>query len=131
MGRAVVARVPRLYLITDRRATAGRPLVEIVTRALHGAERFRDREGLLPMAVCLREKDLAGRELLALARALVAVTTAAGAQLFVNGRVDVALAAGAHGVHLPGDGLAPADVRAIAPALAIAVSAHTKKDIDV
>jgi thiamine-phosphate pyrophosphorylase len=121
---------PRLYLITDRSATGGRPLGQVVAAALRGVEPFRAADGSLPIAVSLREKDLGGRALLALARELGALTRAAGARLFINGRVDVALAAGADGVHLPGDGLAPADVRAIAPALAIVVSAHTKKDID-
>jgi thiamine-phosphate pyrophosphorylase len=45
------------------------------------------------VAVQLREKDLEGRALLELARALRAVTAAAGAQLYINDRVDVALAA--------------------------------------
>jgi thiamine-phosphate pyrophosphorylase len=126
-----VAVAPRLYIVTDRGATAGRPLPQVVAAALRGVEPFREPDGTLPVAVSLREKDLGGRALLALALELAAITRAARARLFVNGRVDIALAAGADGVHLPGDGLAPADVRAIAPALAIAVSAHTKKDIDV
>ena len=45
-------------------------------------------------------------------------------RLYVNDRVDVALAVGADGVHLGGDVAAPAESRAIAPALAIAVSTH-------
>jgi thiamine-phosphate pyrophosphorylase len=122
---------PRLYIVTDRDATAGRPLPQVVAAALRGVEPFREADGTLPVAVSLREKDLGGRELLALARELAAITRAARARLFINGRVDVALAAGADGVHLPGNGLAPADVRAIAPMLAIAVSTHTKKEIEV
>jgi thiamine-phosphate pyrophosphorylase len=125
-----LAPAPRLYLITDRAATEGRPLGQVVAAALRGLEPFRAADGTLPIAVSLREKDLGGRALLVLARELAALTRAARARLFINGRVDVALAAGADGVHLPGDGLAPADVRAIAPALAIAVSTHTKKDVD-
>jgi thiamine-phosphate pyrophosphorylase len=52
-------------------------------------------------AVQLREKDLADGDLLALARRLREVTR--GALLVVNGPLDVALAAGADGVHLPED----------------------------
>lgn len=54
--------------------------------------------------VQLREKDLPTRELLRLAMAL---GDAVGdrADLLVNGRADVAFAAGAAGVHLPSDGL--------------------------
>jgi thiamine-phosphate pyrophosphorylase len=56
--------------------------------------------------VQIREKDLAGRDLLELARDAVqaAAVSASGARIaarvFVNDRVDVALASGAAGVHL-------------------------------
>ena len=69
----------------------------------------------------VREKDLDGGALLAYVRAAIAT----GARVMVNDRVDVALAAGAYGVHLPERGMAIADVRAIAPQLAIGVSRHT------
>jgi len=117
--------VPRLYLITDRRATAGRPLVEVVRRALAGAPPG-------AVAVQLREKDLEGGALLALARELRAVTRDAGAALFVNDRVDVALAAGADGAHLGGRALRPADAARIAPAteLALAVSTHARAEVE-
>jgi thiamine-phosphate pyrophosphorylase len=69
------------------------------------------------------------RPLLELARALRALTAAAGAQLFVNDRVDVALAAGADGVHLGGRSLAPAEVRALAPGLRIGVSTHSAAEV--
>jgi thiamine-phosphate pyrophosphorylase len=106
---------PRLVLVTDRRATGGRDLVRVVEAALDGG---------LP-AVQLREKDLPGRPLLALAEALRAATRRTGALLLVNDRVDVALAAGADGVHLGGGSL-PADVaRAlVGPGAVIGVSTH-------
>jgi thiamine-phosphate pyrophosphorylase len=48
----------------------------------------------------------------------------------VNGRLDVALAAGAHGVHLPGRGLPLAEVRKLAPPpFMIGVSTHTPEDV--
>ena len=48
------------------------------------------------------------------------------ARLLVNDRADVALAAGAHGVHLRGDSMAAARVRAIAPpAFVIGRSVHS------
>ena len=71
--------------------------------------------------VQVREKDLDGGPLLALVRAALAT----GARVMVNDRLDVALAAGAHGVHLPERGLAIADVRALAPALVVGVSCHS------
>lgn len=118
------ARAPRVYVVTDRHATAGRPLVEVVAHALEGA---RGAGGAV--AVQLREKDLPARELLALARDLRAVTASAGAALFVNDRIDVALAAGADGVHLARRSLRPAQVRAIAPHLRIAVSTHSRVEV--
>ncbi|MGN6110543.1 MAG: thiamine phosphate synthase [Kofleriaceae bacterium] len=59
------------------------------------------------VVVQVREKDLEGGPLLDLVRA----TLATGARVVVNDRLDVALAAGAHGVHLPERGLAIADAR--------------------
>jgi thiamine-phosphate pyrophosphorylase len=119
---------PALYLITDRRATRGRPLAEVVARALRGAARFRRADGRLPLAVSLREKDLPDRELAALAREIGALAAAAGADLYINGRLDLALACGAQGVHLPADGLVPGQVRALDPQLRVAVSTHTVEE---
>jgi thiamine-phosphate pyrophosphorylase len=117
-------RAPRLYLITDRHATGGRALVDVVAAALQGA-----RGRASDVAVQVREKDLDGRALLELVRALRAVTAPAGAQLFVNDRIDVALAAGADGVHLGGNSLRPSDVRIIAPHVRVAVSTHTPEEV--
>jgi thiamine-phosphate pyrophosphorylase len=114
--------VPRLYIITDRRATGGRPLTDVVRAALAGAPPG-------AVGVQLREKDLDGRALVELARALRPITAAAEAALYVNDRIDVALAAGADGVHLGGGALSPADVTRIAPALAVAVSAHAPAEV--
>ena len=121
-------RPPRLYIVTDRAATGNRPLVEVLARALGGIAG----SGLAPgdVAVQLREKDLDGRALVELARPLRDVTAAAGVALYVNDRIDVALAVGADGVHLGGTSLSPADVRVLAPALAIAVSAHRIADVE-
>src|SRR5437867_3260041 len=105
---------PRLILVTDRRATE-RDLVAVVEAAL---------EAGLP-AVQLREKDLPGRPLLALAERLRAATARTGALFFVNDRIDVALAAGADGVQL-GTGSVPVEVaRQLLPAGAlVGVSTH-------
>jgi thiamine-phosphate pyrophosphorylase len=120
MGADTASGPPRLYLITDRRATAGRPLADVVRGALAGLPPSA-RGGV---AVSLREKDLEARALLDLARALREITGAAGARLFVNDRVDVALAAGADGVHLGGRSLSPAEVARVAPGLMVGVSTH-------
>jgi len=87
--------------------------VAVVQAALAGAAAAGLRPG--EVAVQLREKDLGGRALRELAGELRQVTRAAGAGLFVNDRIDVALAVGADGVHLGGTALPAADVRAIAP----------------
>jgi thiamine-phosphate pyrophosphorylase len=117
-----VAAVPRLYLITDRHATGGRSLPDVVAAALGGVAD----SGLPPhlVGVQLREKDLSGRALTELARTLRAVTAAAGAGLWINDRVDVALAVGADGVHLGGQSLDAADAARFAGGLGIGVSVH-------
>jgi thiamine-phosphate pyrophosphorylase len=115
------ARWPRVYLITDR--SVGGDLLARVAAAV---------AGLPPgtAAVQLREKDLGGRELLALARALRAPVEAAGQALLVNDRADVALAAGARGVHLPSEGIPPAEARRLlGPAAWIGVSCHTAEEV--
>ena len=102
-------------LVTDRRATGDRDLVAVVDAALDAG---------LP-AVQLREKDLPGHPLLALAEELRAATTRAGALLFVNDRIDVAIAVGADGVHL-GGGSVPVTVARglVGPDALIGVSTH-------
>lgn len=119
--------VPRLYLITDRHATAGRPLTGVVAAALGGLAGG----GLSPgqVAVQLREKDLPGRALTELARELRAMTAAAGVALYINDRIDVALAVGADGVHLGGGSLDIADAARVAGGLALAVSAHAPAEV--
>jgi thiamine-phosphate pyrophosphorylase len=123
----VAATVPRLYLITDRKATGGRPLPDVVAAALGGVAS----SGLPParVAVQLREKDLSGRALTQLARELRAVTAAAGAGLWINDRLDVALAVGADGVHLAGTSLDVAAAARVPGGLAIAASAHGPDDV--
>ena len=63
----------------------------------------------------LREKDLAIRQLEALAREALGVIRSEGsARLLINHRTDVALAVGADGVHLTGNDIAAGDARALA-----------------
>jgi thiamine-phosphate pyrophosphorylase len=105
----------KLYLITDRKVAA-KPLPEAVRLALEGGVR----------AVQLREKDLPIRDLLALAQELRSITREFGAKLFINDRVDVAVAVGADGVHLGGQSMPASAVRKIAgDTLLIGVSTHT------
>lgn len=99
---------PRLVLVTDRRLMGGEAGF---AAAIAGAV------AALPPGAALiqiREKDLTGRALRALVGAAIAAAPAQ--RVVVNDRLDVALAAGAAGVHLPEDGLDVATARALTPA---------------
>jgi thiamine-phosphate pyrophosphorylase len=61
----------------------------------------------------LRDKDAGGRELLEQAMACLKLTRKSGATLIINDRVDVALTAGADGVHLGQDDLSVDEAREI------------------
>lgn len=77
----------------------------------------------------IREKDLSARDLLRLAAD--AVKMCRHAQVLVNGRADIALAARAAGVHLPSRDIAPERLRTIAPpGFVIGVSCHTIGDVE-
>ncbi|NOS35076.1 MAG: thiamine phosphate synthase [Deltaproteobacteria bacterium] len=89
------------YLITDRRGTGGRGLVDVVEMALKGGVG----------AVQLREKDLSARELMEVGSELREVTRRYGARFLINDRVDIALALDCDGVHLGQRGISPRDAR--------------------
>lgn len=95
----------RLIVITDRRLAAPRPVIDVVRACLEAGA----------PAVQLRDKDAVARDLLAQAHELRGLTADYNALLFINDRVDVALAAGADGVHIgPGDLPVDAVRRAVA-----------------
>lgn len=105
-----------LIVVTDPDCGPGRTVLDVVRSALRGGA----------PAIQLRMKDAPAREMAELARALLAQTRAAGALLFVNDRVDVALAVGADGAHVGQDDLPAAATRAIAPpGFLLGVSAET------
>lgn len=80
------------------------------------------------LSVQLREHGIADREHLDLARACRAAL-GVSTPLYVNRRYDIALAAGADGVHLPDGGLPVARVRAHAPrGFRVGVSTHRAED---
>lgn len=106
--------LPRVVVVTDRR------LVPNLPAALAAALDAVPRDSLL---VLLREKDLPGRELFALAEAIAAVT-AGRAKLVVSGRADVALAVGADGVHAGGDAPPAAALKRRWPELLVGASVH-------
>ena len=95
---------PGVLFVTDRRATLGRELLPIIAAALEGGA----------SRIQVREKDLPGAELLALAVQVVAEARRVSqgrASVLVNDRLDVALASRAAGVHLPSHGLPIEGVR--------------------
>jgi thiamine-phosphate pyrophosphorylase len=80
----------KLYLITDRTQTKGRDLLWLIEQALDAGVK----------AIQLREKDLAGRDLFSLAEKASQLCRNYGSSLFVNDRLDIALAVNAAGVQL-------------------------------
>lgn len=76
-------------------------------------------------AVQLRCKNSTDREFLELAKSLRDLTSACGALLLINDRLDIALASGADGVHLGVDDLPLDDARQLAPNLLIGYSPET------
>lgn len=110
----------KLYLITDRKLVARCSLLaSAVEEALKGGVK----------AIQLREKDLGIRELLEMAYKMREVTKKYKAKLFINDRVDVALAVKADGVHLGQNSIPLSAVRKIAKdKLMIGVSTHGIKE---
>jgi thiamine-phosphate pyrophosphorylase len=106
----------RLIVVTDPDCGAGRTVVDVVRAALRGGA----------PAIQMRMKDGSAREMTELARALLAETRTAGALLFINDRVDVAIAVGADGAHVGQDDLPVHAARAITPpGFLLGVSAET------
>ncbi|HEX6770081.1 MAG TPA: thiamine phosphate synthase [Candidatus Binatia bacterium] len=105
-----------LYLVTDRKLTLGRDLIWVLERALDGGVK----------AVQLREKDLCGKELFTLAERVARLCQRYQAQLFINDRVDIALAVDASGVHLGETSVpVPAARSLLGAQRSIGVSAHS------
>lgn len=80
--------------------------------------------------VQLREKTLSKNDLLLKSKIFRELTLKHGCILIINDHIDVALAAGADGVHLGQDDLPCEYARKIAPHLIIGISTHTYEDID-
>jgi thiamine-phosphate pyrophosphorylase len=111
------------YYITDRRAK-GWSVDDLLTCIGRNIDDGVD-------LIQIREKDLDARALFHLTQRAVERTWGTASRVFVNDRLDVALVAGAHGVHLRSNSVAPDRVRstAIFGGLEIAVSCHTIQDV--
>ena len=94
----------RLTVITDEALVRPRALLEVVREVLSAGA----------PTIQLRLKGATARELLEAAHTLMPIVRAAGALFIVNDRLDVALAAGADGVHLGPDDPPLVDARAVA-----------------
>jgi thiamine-phosphate diphosphorylase len=105
-----------ITMVTDRRRAAS--LETLIAGAAAAA-----RAGLDVIQV--REKDLADGALRDLAAAVRMAVAGTPTRVLVNGRPDVALAAGADGVQLPEAGLPVADVKRAFPSLTVGASCHS------
>ncbi len=93
----------RLCVLVTERLCAHRSWLEVAHgAAVGGAD-----------CIQLREPEMHGRELVARAKRLVADVAPLGASVVVNDRPDIAVAAGAHGVHLGQHDMAQPDARKI------------------
>lgn len=100
-----MAPAPILCYVTDRKALPSPDavsLLAVIRRAVADGVDW----------IQLREKDLPGRTLAALARDAVAAARGSSTRILINDRLDVALAARAAGVHLGGESLPVAEVAA-------------------
>ncbi len=110
-----------LYLVTDRKQTAGRDLLWVLEQALDGGVK----------GIQLREKDLGGGELFHLAERIKALCDAYHASLLINDRVDVAMAVDADGVHLGGASIPVRTARKLmGDNKLIGVSSHSLKEAE-
>jgi len=126
-----------LYYITDRSQFLGDERARRRALLAKVAEAARAGVGYIQ----LREKDLSTRELETLAREVVAAVreNSPSTCLLINSRTDVALAAGADGVHLRADDVSPHEVRQVvefsahrpttADHFIVATSCHTVADV--
>jgi thiamine-phosphate pyrophosphorylase len=103
--------------ITDRRTLASGSLIDAITRNLAAGITW----------IQIREKDLSGRELFELVETVNKLPNPHSSKIIVNTRADVALAAGAAGVHLP-SGSPPARFWRRSGFL-VGVSCHSLEDV--
>ncbi len=109
----------KLYLITDRKQTQGRPLLDALKKAVDGGVR----------CIQLREKDLPVREYLKLSEAVRKITRDSGCKLIINDRIDIALAVEADGIHIGRSSLPVNIVRGlVGEKMLIGVSTHSLEE---
>lgn len=114
---------PRVYPILDTALAVARGYAPVDL-----ARRFFDAGATL---LQLRAKDATGAEFLAWADAICAAGRASGATVIINDRLDIAMMAGAHGVHVGQEDLPPSAVRAVlrGQPMQVGLSTHTLDQI--
>jgi thiamine-phosphate pyrophosphorylase len=109
-----------LYVLVDPARAIGRPLADVAAAAARGGATL----------IQLRDKSGQTRTLVEEATAIKRSLAGSGVPILVNDRVDVALAAGADGVHLGRDDLTPVVARRLLGPRAI-IGATVRAEADV
>jgi thiamine-phosphate pyrophosphorylase len=108
-------KLPRVYPLTDVQLTGLSHAEQVELLSSGGAS-----------LIQLREKRMSALEFYEQAKAAVAGAARRGVRLLINDRVDIALAVGAHGVHLGQDDMPPAAARKLlGPNAVIGYSTHS------
>lgn len=109
------------------------PIVDLDSLSRNAVEPLEMAQAVLlarPAILQLRAKRQTPREVLALLRRLKPMCLAAGTLLFANDRPDLALLAGADGVHVGQDDLELADVRKLPGTLRVGLSTHDAAQLE-
>ena len=111
---------PVVCMITDRHRAGGEEvLLRRVAEAAHAGVHL----------VQVRERDLDGGPLTRFVQRCVSAVQSTRTRIIVNERLDVALAAGAHGVHLRGNSMPARRVRSMTPSgFLVGRSVHTREE---
>jgi thiamine-phosphate pyrophosphorylase len=108
------------YITDSRSLPAGVALIDNIARNLTAGVEW----------VQIREKDLAARDLFDLTKQVLDLPSSSRCKILVNTRIDVALAAGAAGAHLPTGSPPPRNWRSFTPpGFLIGVSCHTIDEV--
>jgi thiamine-phosphate pyrophosphorylase len=111
----------RLYALVDPSRSGGRDLASLAGEVVAGGATL----------VQLRDKHGSTRRLIEEARAIKAMLQSAGTPLLINDRVDVALAAGAEGVHVGWDDMDPREARRLlGPQAIIGLSIKNRAQVE-
>ena len=110
---------PLFYYITDSSKLTRASFLACIRRVLKWGVDF----------IQIREKHMSDRDLFELTRRMVELAGQTSCTILVNGRPDIALAAGAHGVHLPSNALPIPEIRPWLPKnFIIGVSTHSRTE---